>query len=205
MRIGIIGSGHVGSALASGLARHGHDVMLGTRDVHKPAVAEFVETSDERGHAGSYAEAARFGDVIITAYPGALVKEMVTAMGPENLAGKVVIDAVNPVARIDGAATAAFGEDDSAAETLQRAVPSAQVVKAYNTTMPERMVDPDPASGPTTMRIAGNDPDAKAEVAELLESTGWTVRDLGALDQARKLELQVISWMQRADEDSAAE
>ena len=205
MRIGIIGSGNVGSALASGLVRHGHDVMLGTRDTQKPAVAEFVAASDGRGRAGSYADAARFGDVIITAYPGALVEEMVAAMGPENLAGKVVIDAVNPIARVDGAATAAFGEDDSAAEVLQRAVPSAQVVKAYNTTMPERMVDPDPTSGPTTMRIAGNDPDAKAEVTALLESTGWRVRDLGALDQARRLELQVVSWMQRTDEERAAE
>jgi len=200
MRIGIIGSGTVGTSLANGLARHGHDVMLGTRDTHKAAVTEFVSASDGRGMAGSYADAARFGDVIITAYPGALVEETVAAMEPENLAGKIVIDAVNPVSRVGGEVNAAYGEDDSAAEVLQRAVPSARVVKAYNTTMPERMVDPDP-NGPTTMRIAGNDADAKAEVTALLASTGWNVRDLGGLDQARRLELQVVGWMQRSDDD----
>ena len=59
------------------------------------------------------------------------------------------------------------------------------------------MVDPDPAEGPTTMRIAGNDPDAKAEVTELLESTGWKVRDLGDLTHARKLEAEVVAWAAR--------
>jgi predicted dinucleotide-binding enzyme len=63
------------------------------------------------------------------------------------------------------------------------------------------MVDPDPADGPTSMRIAGNDDDAKAEVTALLVSTGWKVRDLGGLDQARQLEHQVVAWVQRMDED----
>ena len=197
MRIGIIGSGNVGSSLANGLVRHGHDVMLGTRDSEKPSVREFVEASDGRGRTGSYADAARYGDVVITAYPGSLVEETVAAIGPENLAGKLIIDAVNPIVRVDGVATAAYGMDDSAAEVLQRAVPTARVVKAYNTTWFVRMVDPDPAEGPTTMRIAGDDADAKAEVTALLESTGWKVRDLGDLTHARKLEAEVVEWASR--------
>ncbi len=197
MRIGIIGSGNVGSSLASGLVRHGHDVMLGTRDAQKPAVLDFVEASDGRGRAGTYTEAARYGDVVITAFPGSLVEETVSAIGPQNLAGKLVIDAVNPIARVDGVVTAAYGDDDSAAEVLQRAVPTARVVKAYNTIWASRMVDPNPAEGSTTMRIAGNDPDAKAEVAALLESTGWKVRDLGDLTHARKLEAEVVDWAAR--------
>jgi predicted dinucleotide-binding enzyme len=197
MRIGIIGSGNVGSSLANGLVRHGHDVMLGTRDTQKPAVREFVEASDGRGRAGSYAEAARYADIVITAYPGSLVEETVSAIGPENLAGKLVIDTANPILRVDGVASAAYGIDDSAAEVLQRAVPTARVVKAYNTIWAKRMVDPDPAEGSTTMRIAGDDADAKAEVSALLESTGWKVRDLGDLTHARKLEAEVVEWASR--------
>jgi predicted dinucleotide-binding enzyme len=198
MRIGIIGSGNVGSSLANGLVRHGHDVMLGTRDAQKPAVREFLEASDGRGLAGSYAEAARYADIVITAYPGSLVEENVSAIGPENLAGKVIIDTANPILRVDGVASAAYGIDDSAAEVLQRAVPTARVVKAYNTIWAKRMVDPDPAEGSTTMRIAGDDADAKAEVSALLESTGWKVRDVGDLTHARKLEAEVVEWASRS-------
>jgi predicted dinucleotide-binding enzyme len=200
MRIGIIGSGNVGSSLANGLVRHGHDVMLGTRDAEKPSVQEFVEASDGRGRAGTYPEAARFGDIVITAFPGSLVEETISAIGPDNLAGKLIIDAVNPIVRVDGVASAAYGIDDSAAEVLQRAVPTARVVKAYNTVWSSRMVDPDPGEGSTTMRIAGNDPDAKAEVTTLLESTGWKVRDLGDLTHSRKLEGEVVEWASRQSE-----
>lgn len=200
MRIGIIGSGNVGSSLANGLVRHGHDVMLGTRDAEKPSVQEFVESSDGRGRAGTYSDAARFGDIVITAFPGSLVEETVSAIGPENLAGKLIIDAVNPIVRVDGVTSAAYGIDDSAAEVLQRAVPTARVVKAYNTVWSSRMVDPDPGEGSTTMRIAGNDPDAKAEVTTFLESTGWKVRDLGDLTHSRKLEGEVVEWASRQSE-----
>ena len=197
MRIGIIGSGNGGGSLANGFVRHGHDVMLGTRDATKPAVLEFVEASDGRGRAGTYAEAARYGDIVITAYPGSLVEETVAAIGPENLAGRLVIDTANPIARVDGEVRAAYGDDDSAAEVLQRAVPTARVVKAYNTVWASRMVDPDPNDGSTTMRIAGNDADAKVEVTELLESTGWKVHDVGDLTRARELEAEVVQWAAR--------
>jgi len=192
MRIGIIGSGKVGSSLARGLARHGHEIMIGTRDVEKPAVVEFVATSDGKGHAGSYAQAAQFGEFVITAYPGALVAETLELIGAENLAGKIVIDAVNPIAHTKHGVIAAYGDDDSAAEVLQKAVPSARVVKGYNTIWASRMVDPNPADGTTTMPIAGNDAEAKAEVTALLVSTGWTVRDLGGLEHARELEHEIV-------------
>jgi predicted dinucleotide-binding enzyme len=201
MRIGIIGSGNVGGSLADGLVRHGHDVMLGTRDPARPAVLEFVKASDGRGRAGTYSEAARYGDIVITAYPGSLVEETVAAIGPENLAGRLVIDTANPIARVDGEVRAAYGGDDSAAEVLQRAVPTARVVKAYNTVWASRMVDPNPADGSTIMRIAGNNADAKAEVVELLESTGWTVHDVGDLTHSRELEAEVVRWAARTPGD----
>jgi predicted dinucleotide-binding enzyme len=201
MRIGIIGSGNVGSSLANGLVRHGHEVMMGTRDTEKPSVREFIEASDGHGRAGSYSDAARYGDIVITAYPGSLVEQMVAAIGPENLAGKLVVDTANPISRADGVPSAAYGDDDSAAEVLQRAVPSARVVKAYNTVWASRMVDPDPADGSTAMRIAGDDADAKAEVTELLESTGWTVHDVGDLSHSRELEAEVVRWAARATAD----
>ena len=194
MKIGIIGSGNVGGTLARGLVLKGHEVMLGTRDPVKPSVREFVATSGGRGSAGTYAQAARFADIVITAYPGALVEETVAHIGPENLDGKVVLDAANGIRRENGQVTAAYGEDDSAAEVLQRAAPGARVVKAYNTMWSKRMPDPTGGEGPMTMRIAGDDPEAKEVATAFLESTGWRVRDLGGLERSRKLEHEVLVW-----------
>ncbi len=197
MKIGIIGAGTVGVSLANGLVRHGHEVMLGTRDLAKPAVRDFVASGGGRGSAGSYSEAAAFGGVVITAFPGALLDETLPAIGLENLDGKLIIDAVNPVIQREGRYVPAFGEDESAAERIQRAVPTATVVKAFNTTAAARMIDPDPTDGPTTMPIAGDDAAAKAVVTELLTDAGWKVRDLGGLEKARRLEQQVADWVQR--------
>jgi NADPH-dependent F420 reductase len=193
MRIGVLGSGSVGSSLARGFAREGHDVMVGTRDPSQESVQDWLRDGGEAASAGSYADAAGFAEIVIMAVPGAVLDEVVDAAGEDSFAGKVVIDPMNPVLFEGDEVRAAYGDDTSAAERLQERLPEAKVVKAFNQIEAARMTTPDESSGP--LRICGDDPDAKAMVTELAEAFGWKVRDLGPLKRARPLERGVIDWI----------
>jgi predicted dinucleotide-binding enzyme len=203
MRIGIIGSGNVGMALARGFAAGGHEVTLGTRDPGKQAVGEWLADAEPLGRVGTDREAVEFGEIVIPAVPGRLLPELIAELGPEVFAGKIVVDPTNPVVMTDRGPEAAFGEDSSAAEYLMGALPGAAVVKAFNQIASTEMLDPTHSEA-RIMRIAGDDPDAKATVAALLESFGWKVRDLGGAEMARKLEGGGLDWMRKRYEASQA-
>lgn len=194
MNISVIGSGSVGTSLATGLAEAGHTVTLGTRDPGRAAIREWLDAAPTSARAATYRDAAESGDLIIMAVPGRLVVDTVEGIGTEVFDGKLVIDPSNPVVFDDAEVRSAFGPDDSAAEALQRALPGARVVKAFNQIEAAQMTHPAPDEK-RPVRIAGDDEEAKAEVASLLESLGWTVRDLGSLSRAQALESGVIDWM----------
>ncbi len=180
MRIGVLGSGAVGPALARGYARHGHEVRIGTR------------RSDVEGLAtGTPSEVARGADLVVLAVRGNAAVQVVSGLSAE-LEGKVLVDATNP---LDASGGMFVGTTDSLGEQVQRAVPGARVVKAYNTVGNTLMVDPDLPGGPPTMFLAGNDPEAKAMVIELLETTGWDVADLGGIESSRWLEAMCMAWV----------
>ena len=128
------------------------------------------------------------------AVPGRLVVDVARDIGAEAFDGKLVIDPSNPVVFDGDEVHSAFGDDDSAAEALQRTLPSARIVKALNQIEAAQMTSPSPDEK-RPVRIAGDDEAAKAEVTGFLESLGWTVRDLGSLERARALEHGVIDWM----------
>jgi predicted dinucleotide-binding enzyme len=117
--------------------------------------------------------------------------------GPENLAGKVVIDVTNPLSFQEGAPPElAVGHTDSGGEQVARWLPGARVVKAFNIVGNPYMVDPDLPGGPPDMFIAGDDAEAKATVSEILESFGWPAAlDLGGMDGARYLEPLAMVWI----------
>ena len=196
MRIGIIGAGNVGLALARGFAAAGHNVVLGTRDPGKPAVAEWLAHAGERGLAADYRAAADSAELVIVAVLGRYVVDVAETIGPDAFAGKVVIDVTNPIVPTDTGAVSAFGEDDSAAEALQRTLPDAYVVKAFNQMPAEAMTSPRPDET-RPLRIAGDHEPSKAVVAKIAESFGWTVRDLGPLKRSRALERGVVEWYAR--------
>jgi predicted dinucleotide-binding enzyme len=116
MKIGVLGTGMVGQAIAAKLAQQGHDVMMGSRNPQKPSAAEFVKRSGGKGQAGSLVVAAAFGTVLFNCTPGAKTLEILHAIGKEHLSGKVLVDVANvipPSAR----------ESESLGVLLQRAFP----------------------------------------------------------------------------------
>jgi predicted dinucleotide-binding enzyme len=192
MKVGILGSGDVGRALGTGFRRHGHEVTIGSRDPAK--LDEWVAETDG-GSAGSFAEAAEFGELIVLATLGSATEAAIDVAGVDSFAGKTVIDATNPLESREGGAPQLYVErDDSQGQIIQRKLPEAQVVKAFNIVGNRYMVDPDLPGGPPTMLIAGDDPDAKARVTEILDDFGWEVVDVGGIDGARSLEEICIAW-----------
>lgn len=183
MRIGILGSGAVGQALARGLARHGHAVRIGTR---KDAVDDLP--------VGLPAEVAQDAELVVLAVLGTAAVEVAGGVR-EELRGKVLVDTTNPLELSTGRPGLFVGHTDSLGEQVQRAVPEAHVVKAYNTVGNALMVDPDLPGGPPSMFIGGDSEEAKATVSALLQSTGWDVVDLGGIEASRYLEPMCIAWV----------
>jgi predicted dinucleotide-binding enzyme len=183
MRIGILGSGSVGPALARGYARHGHDVRIGTRQPHVDGLP-----------VGAPREVAGEAELVVLAVRGSASVDVVSGLAAE-LEGKVLVDATNPLDTSTAPPGLFVGTTDSLGEQVQRAVPGARVVKAYNTVGNALMVDPDLPGGPPTMFVAGNDADAKTTVSEMLRATGWDVADLGGIEASRWLEAMCMAWV----------
>lgn len=196
MKIGIIGSGEVGKALARGFVSRGHDVMIGSREPAK--LADFVKEQKDRVRAGTFEETAKFGELAVVATLFSGTKHALELAGPQNFAGKAVIDVTNPLNFPEGKPPElSIGFDNSAGEEVQRWLPDAKVVKALNIIGSGHMVDPKFPGGPPTMFIAGNDDGAKKIVTEIIESFGWQngVADLGGIEASRYLEPMCIVWV----------
>jgi len=195
-RVGVLGSGAVGRALAAGFAAYGHEVTIGTRD---PAGNEDLQAwaaQHDNVAIGPFAAAAEAGEIVVLATRGTAVEEAIETAGRERFAGKLVIDATNPLAPdpVTGGPGLAVGHTDSGGERAQRALPAARVVKCFNTVNNALMVDPgfDPRQ---PMFIAGNDEAAKVTVAEILDDFGWEAFDVGGIEQSRQLESLVLLWV----------
>jgi predicted dinucleotide-binding enzyme len=96
MKIGILGSGVVGQALANGFIKLGYEVMVGTRSLEK--LSEWKEKAGEKGHVGSFAETATFDNIITLAVKGTAAIDTLKMAGAEKLKGITIIDATNPIA-----------------------------------------------------------------------------------------------------------
>lgn len=174
MRIGVLGSGAVGRALASGFAGRGHDVMIGSRDPNKADLTEWREGEGAGIEGGTFAETAGHGELLVLAVLGLAVEEVIEQAGPEQFADKVLIDATNPLDISQGfPPSLGWGHTDSGGEHVQRAVPDAKVVKAFNIIGNAYFVDPEFGEGEPTMLIAGDDDEAKTLVATVARDFGW--------------------------------
>ena len=211
MDIGIIGSGQVAQTLAAKLLELGHRVTISSRDTAQakerdwgviPSAEGFAAAQRELGReaaAGSFADAAAHGELIINATVGGHSLAALEAAGAANLAGKILVDVANPLDFSGGMPpTLLFCNTDSLGERIQAAFPGARVVKALNTTNAQVMVDPHQLSEPTAIFVAGNDQEAKDWVHhELLERWfGWEqVLDVGDISAARGLEMWLPLWL----------
>jgi len=196
MKIGILGSGDVGRDLSVGFSSVGHQVKIGTRDPGSEKVKTWIAKAGPKASAGTFAEAAQFADVAVLATLWSGTENAIRLAGPDNLAGKVVIDATNPLVFKSGAPPAlALGHTDSGGEQVQRWLPKAKVVKAFNIVGHAHMVHPNFPGGPPDMFICGNDAGAKKTVTEFLTSFGWPTTDIGGIEGARLLEPLCILWV----------
>jgi 8-hydroxy-5-deazaflavin:NADPH oxidoreductase len=188
-RIGVLGSGNVGTVLANGFLKHGHEVTRGSREPAKQA--------GPKARAGTFAEAARWAEIVVLAVKGEAAESVLDLTGAEALQGKVVIDTTNPIAGsppVNGVLRYFTTLEDSLMERLQRRVPGARFVKAFSIVGNALMVDPKLPGGPPTMFICGNDAAAKRDVTAILERFGWLTDDLGAVEAARAIEPLCILW-----------
>ncbi len=196
MKIGVLGSGTVGQTLAVGFLQHGHEVMLGTRDPQKKEVQQWL-AANPAAAAGTFEQAAQFGEVVVVATLGRAAEEAVTLAGVSNFAGKAVIDTTNPIADsppAGGVLQFTTGPNESLAEKVQARIPQAHVVKAFNSVGAGRMVNPHFEQGTPTMFFCGDDPAAKKQVSDLITQLGWEPFDCGGLIAARALEPLCMLW-----------
>jgi 8-hydroxy-5-deazaflavin:NADPH oxidoreductase len=194
MKVGVLGSGDVAKSLAGGFIKHGHQVMLGTRDAGK--LKDFVG-QHKGAQVGSFADAATFGELVVLAVKGSVALDALKAAGASNLAGKPVIDATNPIADAppeNGVLKFFTDLNQSLMERLQKAFPDVHFVKAYNSVGNARMVNPQFPGGKPTMFICGNDDKAKAAVRRINEQFGWETADMGKAEAARAIEPLCMLW-----------
>jgi hypothetical protein len=190
MKIAIIGAGNVGTSLAGGWRKAGHDIVFGVRNpagrkAELAALGDVATANDAAGRA----------TVIVIAVPWTGIDEVITAIAAA-AAGKTVIDATNPIA--PPYADLAVAGSDSGAEQVARKLKRSRVVKAFNTVGAEVMADPRYPDGPAMLPVAGDDPAAKATAIALARDLGFEPIDAGPLAMARYTEPFAMLWIKLA-------
>lgn len=198
MRIGILGTGVVGKTLATKLAKLGNEVRMGSRSAGGEKAKAWVREAGGKSSEGTFADAAAHGEIVFNCTSGMASLEALKAAGAQNLEGKVLVDVANPLDFSKGMPpTLSVCNTDSLAEQIQRAFPTAKVVKTLNTVTTAVMVKPSIITGAHTMFVSGNDQKAKAEVMNILKTGfGWKeVIDLGDITGARAQEMHLALWL----------
>jgi predicted dinucleotide-binding enzyme len=187
-KVAVLGSGAVGITLAKGFEKHGYPVIMGTQHPEKKV--------DWKGELTTFAAAAEKADILVLVVKGGVAEDVAKTIAP-HASGKTVIDATNPIADAPpqkGVLKFFTNLDDSLMERLQRLVPQANFVKAFNSVGNALMVDPQFKDGPPTMFICGDNDQAKAEVVAILKKFGWEIEDMGPAEAARAIEPLCMLW-----------
>jgi 8-hydroxy-5-deazaflavin:NADPH oxidoreductase len=211
MKIGILGTGSVGQALAGRLAGLGHEVVIGTRNVAdslarttpdnwgNPAIGTWAQ-NNPAVKLVTFTAAAAFSDgLIIHAMNGHAAIESLKMAGEQHLNGKILVDITNPLDFSKGFPPSLFvSNTDSLGEQIQAAFPALKVVKTLNTMSNPVMINPSAVPGDHSVFVSGNDAKAKAQVSALLQSLGWATNniiDLGDITTARGTEQLLPIWV----------
>ena len=197
--IGLIGAGHIGSQLARLAVAHGYDVVLSNSrgpDTLKPLVDEL----GPRARAATTAQVAEAGDIVVVTIPLKNIGDVPVAA----LAGKIVVDTNNYYPERDGHIRELDEERTTTSELLQRHLPQSKVVKAFNHIYAAALTtDGQPAGTPNrrALAIAGNDADANAAVARLIDQFGFDVVDLGPLRESWRIQRDTPGYGPRRTAD----
>ncbi len=198
MRIGVLGTGNVGTTIGSKLVELGHDVKMGSRNVANAKAAEWAKANGEHATYGTFSDAAAFGEIIFNCTNGANTLQALEMAQAANLKGKILIDLSNPLDFSKGMPpTLTVCNTDSMGEQIQRAYPDTRVVKTLNTVNTSVMVTPRQTPGDHVVFVGGNDSGAKVKVKEILTDWfGWqSVIDLGDITSARAVEMYLPLWL----------
>lgn len=198
MNIGVLGTGTVGQTIGGKLVELGHTVKMGSRSAKNEKAAEWVSKHGAKASAGTFAEAAAFGELLFNCTNGTGALEALEAAGRDNLRGKVLVDITNALDFSKGFPPSLWVcNTDSLAEQIQRTFPEARVVKSLNTVTAAVMVNPGMLPAETDIFVSGDDAAAKAEVTTMLRDWfGWrSVIDLGGITTARNVEMWLPLWV----------
>jgi len=196
MKVGVLGSAIVGETLGKAFLSEGNEVMIGTRDTSKESLIKWQKVNPT-AKLGSFADAAKFGELLVLAVSGDVAKDAIELAGKENFSNKVVIDTTNPIAKAppeNGVLKFFTSLDRSLMEDLQKLLPDAKFVKAFNSVGNAVMYKPKFSGTKPTMFICGNDAGAKKTVTEILDSFGHETEDMGKAEAARAIEPLCILW-----------
>jgi len=187
MKVGVLGSGDVAKVLAGGFLKHGHDVTMGTRT---PAKLSEWKAQNPEGKVGTFADAAAFAELVVLAVKGKAAADALRLAGAQNLMGKPVVDATNPIEDappVNGVLKFFTNLNESLMERLQAEFSGAHFVKAFNSVGSPCMVNPQFKGGKPTMFICGNHEGAKKSVSKVLDQFGWEVAEIRAEPRLRAL------------------
>jgi 8-hydroxy-5-deazaflavin:NADPH oxidoreductase len=200
MQIAVLGTGNVGDTIGSKLIEVGHTVKMGSRTTDNEKAKVFMAKHNGKASAGTFADAAAFGEIIFNCTAGVGSIEALKMAGEKNLAGKIIVDIANPLDFSKGMPPSlAICNTHSLGEEIQNAFPETKVVKALNTMWCGLMVNPGMINGGDhSTFISGNDADAKEKVKAILKSFGWlekNILDLGDIAKARGTEMYLPLWL----------
>ncbi len=201
MKIGVLGTGMVGTTIGSKLIQLGHEVKMGSRTATNEKAKAWAEANAPNASHGAFRDSAAFGEILFNCTLGVASVEALGLVDRENLKGKVLIDIANPLDFSRGMPpTLTVCNDDSLGEQIQRNFPEIKVVKTLNTVNCNIMVDPSTLPEDHDIFMSGNDPEAKAQVTEILRNWfGWkSVTDLGDISTARGTEMYLSLWIRLA-------
>jgi len=201
MKIAVFGTGMVGDTIGSRLIELGHEVMMGSRSANNDKALAFVAKHKSGAKAGTYADAAAFGEIVFNCTKGDGSVEALKAAG-HALNGKILVDVSNPLDFSKGMPPSlipSLSNTHSLGEEIQKNFPTLKVVKTLNTMWCGLMVNPALIGGGNhTNFICGNDANAKVEVKKLLNQFGWkneNILDLGDITNARGTESVLPIWL----------
>ncbi|CAM9944460.1 unnamed protein product [Discosporangium mesarthrocarpum] len=177
MKIAVIGAGPVGTSLGDKLQAVGHEIKYGTRSPDSDKTAKTL--SEHPGTtAAAVPDACTWAEAVVLAAPGSNDDEGIIALGKslgDGVAGKLIIDATNPLSPFPAGLEVRWTQTKSGAEILQEAVPTAKIVKAFNTIGQEHMVHPDGSeiTGVKLTMLFACDPEVKDAAAQIVSDAGW--------------------------------